>query len=202
MSGIGRLLTGPRTIGYGTVKLRLLSAWQLLQAQQEAQQLAQNQESLDLCRNACLVARAAYRRNRRCFRDGKQVLHALSSEQIAAMAQRYLDLCRQSDFAAAADRAQLLAEGRQDAMERLRWKILKCFGVLPSEARAREMTGGDLLYCALQLALDQEETLAGLCPDCRAAAQTPHCTACAAPMPEENPKFDPQRFEELRHGCN
>lgn len=202
MSGIGRFLAGPRKIAYGTVTLRLLTAWQLLQAQQEAQQLAQGQENLDLCRNACLVARAAYRRGRRCFRDGKQALHVLSSEQIAAMAQRYLELCRQSDFTAEADRAQLLAEGRQDAMERLRWKILKCFGVLPSEPRAREMTGGDLLYCALHMALDREETLADLCPDCRAAAQTPHCTACAAPLPEENPRFDLQRFEELRHGRN
>lgn len=54
--------------------------------------------------------------------------------------------------------------------ERLRWRVLKQFGVLPGEKRARRMTRRELLYCVLQQQLDGEEALSELCPACRAAA--------------------------------
>jgi predicted amidophosphoribosyltransferase len=67
------------------------------------------------------------------------------------------------------------------------------------------MTESDYLYCALQLLLDKEERLAGLCPACRAAAteDTSRCAVCGGPLETatENPAFDLARFEELRdHG--
>ena len=54
------------------------------------------------------------------------------------------------------------------------------------------MTDGDYLWCAVNLLLDDEETLAQLCP------------ACGAPtdgdQAGENPAFDRARFEQLRRG--
>ena len=48
--------------------------------------------------------------------------------------------------------------------QRLRWRVLRCFGALPTEARARRMTDGDYLWCAVNLLLDEEEEAALLCP--------------------------------------
>ena len=39
-----------------------------------------------------------------------------------------------------------------------------CFGVLPSEMRARRMTDREYLYCAAQLLLDEQEKLEAMCP--------------------------------------
>ena len=41
--------------------------------------------------------------------------------------------------------------------------MLRTFGALPTEARAREMTDRDFLWCALNLMLDDEEALDALC---------------------------------------
>ena len=82
--------------------------------------------------------------------------------------------------------------------ERLKWRVLRSFGVLPSEARAREMTDGDYLYCVLHMTLDEEERLEQLCPECRAQAEKSTCLCCGAPLAEVNSSFDEDRFEELR----
>ena len=89
-------------------------------------------------------------------------------------------------------------------MERIRWKVLRAFSVLPSEKRAREMTEGDYLQCALHLLLDREERTEKLCPDCRRRQEASRCPVCGretAGELAENPKFDRERFEELKsHG--
>lgn len=97
-------------------------------------------------------------------------------------------------------RVVLMAHLRQEPMERIRWHVLRAFGVLPSEPRAREMTEGDYLYCAMQLMLDREEEQAHLCMECRDGAD--RCRICGKPLPKEmavNGSFDESRFEELRN---
>ena len=44
--------------------------------------------------------------------------------------------------------------------------------MLPSEARAREMTDSDYLYCLVHLQLDGEEALEGRCPVCGAPPES------------------------------
>ena len=48
--------------------------------------------------------------------------------------------------------------------------MLKQFGALPTEERARNMKGRDYLWCLTNLLLDREEELERLCPSCRARA--------------------------------
>ena len=86
----------------------------------------------------------------------------------------------------------------------MKWRVLKQMGALPSEERAREMTDGDYLYCALHLLLDQEEQLERLCPRCRREAEERRCLRCGAEMAgwrqEENDAFDEERFRRLSQG--
>lgn len=91
--------------------------------------------------------------------------------------------------------------------ERLRWRVLKEFGVLPGERRARAMTDREFLYCTLQLWLDEEEKLEGMCPSCRSKAAQARCTVCGAPLADpdgaegmENTAFDIERFQSLQKG--
>lgn len=64
------------------------------------------------------------------------------------------------------------------------------------------MTDRDYLWCALNLALDQEEELARLCPDCRERAEREPCPVCGAERGSwgSNPGFDMTRFETLKGG--
>lgn len=80
--------------------------------------------------------------------------------------------------------------------------MLKAFGALPTEARAREMTGRDYLWCALNLLLDDEEALEALCPACRVRAEEPRCPVCGEETGRwvENGSFDEARFERLKRG--
>ena len=40
--------------------------------------------------------------------------------------------------------------------ERLKWRVLRYAGALPSEKRAQEMTDADYLYCLVHEMLDRE----------------------------------------------
>ena len=81
--------------------------------------------------------------------------------------------------------------------------MLRTFHALPTEARVREMTDGDYLYCALQMLLDQEEALSRLCPQCRQEAEEGRCPSCGVKFSNvgENAAFDQQRFEQLKKGA-
>lgn len=48
--------------------------------------------------------------------------------------------------------------------ERLKWRVLRYAGALPSEKRAQEMTDADYLYCLVHEMLDREEAMERLCP--------------------------------------
>lgn len=66
------------------------------------------------------------------------------------------------------------------------------------------MKDRDYLWCALQLALDQEEELARLCPACRAEAESGRCPVCGGAVADAsagvNDTFDQARFERLARG--
>lgn len=67
------------------------------------------------------------------------------------------------------------------------------------------MKSRDYLWCALNLLLDEEETLAELCPGCRARAGETSCPACGAPCHSrqggENEAFDLDRFLVMKGGA-
>ena len=172
MRKISQLLAGPRRAG----RLRVLTAWQLLSARAEAAQLQEESgEGYALALAACIVARSL-----RCG-TGEVLLKRRSAEEIEALAQRYWALCRAVSPAPGDEQAlqALMQELTADGYARLYYKVLRAFGVLPSEKRAKELTDGELLFLAANLQLDAQgsgETLS-------------------------NPAFDPARFEALRGGA-
>lgn len=82
--------------------------------------------------------------------------------------------------------------------------MLRSFGALPTEERAKAMKGRDFIWCALNLILDEEEELARLCPACRMQAEGSCCPACGRETGGEgmevNESFDLSRFETLQRG--
>ena len=66
------------------------------------------------------------------------------------------------------------------------------------------MTARDFLWCALNLMLDDEEELAGLCPTCRERAMEERCAACGVPLAQAegcvNGSFDETRYLSLKRG--
>ena len=69
------------------MQLRLLSAWELLQAMRQARELSGESREQALCSNACLLARALEHED--CtpvFEDGQAVLAGLTVEEIASLA--------------------------------------------------------------------------------------------------------------------
>lgn len=197
-------LGGSRSADRGDHRLRVLSARELLAAKEEASRLCRDPEALALWRNAAILSRAYVRGGGLVFDCAEAVVEALSAEEIAAETEAYRHLAEQVDVACGEQEKteELMGLLRQEPMERIRWRVLQAFGVLPSEQRAREMTEGDYLYCAMQLMLDREEEQQRLCPDCRDGEG--RCRICGKPLPRElevNGSFDERRFEELReHG--
>ena len=194
-------LGGRKKTEVSALELRLIPAAELLQAQREAETLADGDPAaLGLCLNACILARAAFRKNgERAFDSGAELMRRVNAERIGLWAERYLALCAEENPPCSAENRKRLAQALKNApYERLKWKILRSFGVLPSETRAREMTDGDYLYCVLHMTLDEEEKLEQLCLDCRAQAEKSTCLCCGAPLAEVNASFDENRFEELR----
>ncbi len=201
MTGVaGRLLGGMRRARADGLWLYLIPAHAMLQAQQEAQTLAAGDDTrLGLCENACILARAARKDGRAVFTSGEDVLNRVPAQTIERWAGEYLALCqRENPSCCTAEHTQLLQQMKDEPYERLKWKVLRAFGVLPSERRAKQLTDGEYLYCVLQLMLDEQETFDALCPSCRQTAAEPRCRACGKPLPEQNASFDEARYEELK----
>ena len=184
--------------------LRLLTAREVLEARRESLEL---EGDTALCSNACLLARALTWEGERVYPDGQAVLEALSPEEIETLAGAWAAFDRRENpgLTAPADRVEdLKAALKGLPQERLKWKVLRAFGALPTEERARAMTGRDYLWCALHLLLDEEEILDRLCPACRARAEEAACPVCGgAPgeiTAETNGAFDWERFQALREG--
>lgn len=66
------------------------------------------------------------------------------------------------------------------------------------------MKDRELLWCALNLLLDDEEELAQLCPTCRTRAEEQRCAGCGALLAQtdsgRNESFDEERFLRLDRG--
>ena len=66
------------------------------------------------------------------------------------------------------------------------------------------MKDRDFLWCALNLMLDEEQELAGLCPPCRERAMEERCMGCGTPLAlthsHVNAAFDEERFRQLKQG--
>ena len=71
--------------------LRLISAWETLEARREAEALAADGTEQALCSNACLVARALYRGGRRVFDSGRDALEGMSAGQIETLARQWTE---------------------------------------------------------------------------------------------------------------
>ncbi len=88
--------------------------------------------------------------------------------------------------------------------ERLKWRVLRYAGALPSEKRAQEMTDADYLYCLVHEMLDREEELERLCPRCRRRAEEARCGICGTLLGEtaggENAGFDMARYLRMKEG--
>ena len=73
---------------------------------------------------------------------------------------------------------ELILEAKAQPMERLRWTVLKAFGVLPSSDDAKRMSDEDCLRFAAHMILDK--------------------TGNAAP----NPNFDMEKYLNIREAEN
>ena len=90
------LLTGPdRLVLEDGCQLRLLSAFEVLQARAQARDLAGEAREMALCANACLLAKAVLRDGQPKFRDGEDVLSRLTVEQINRLAKLWMEFNRQ-----------------------------------------------------------------------------------------------------------
>ena len=183
-------------------ELRLLSVRELLEARRESRTLAAEGREQALCSNACILARALEREGRPVYPDGRAVLEALGPEEIERLTDRwgrFNRACNPSplDGTAVAEARRVL-EGSPYA--RLRWRVLRSFGVLPTEERAQKMTDRDYLWCALNLALDREEELDRLCPRCREQAEENVCPVCGESRDGwgYSTGFDSTRFEQMK----
>lgn len=82
--------------------------------------------------------------------------------------------------------------------------MLKQFGALPTEGRARAMRDRDFLWCLVNQLLDDEEELDRMCPACRERALERRCPVCGAPAETvsggTNPSFDMERFLAMKEG--
>ena len=191
--------SGRRRLEEG-LELRAATAFAVLQARREAAVRSQNEpETLGLWMNACVLARAVFRDGIPAFENGEALLQAVPLETLTRWAEAYAALCREENPVCSAQSAEKAAEAlAQEPYERLKWRVLRAFGALPSEARARKMLDRDYLYCAAQMMLDEQEKLDAMCPACRERARRALCPVCGAEMGEQNAEFDEKRFEELR----
>lgn len=86
------------SLGNG-MALRLLSAFEVLEARREAEELTRQDRELALCSNACLLARALEQEEDRhpVFHSGEEVLNGLTMEEIEALAARWNRLRKSLD---------------------------------------------------------------------------------------------------------
>lgn len=85
---------GPDRVKTDVGELRLLSAWEVLEARREGDALALDGRERALCRNACLVAKALERAGKPVFESGQAALDGLRVEDIARLADAWAELNR------------------------------------------------------------------------------------------------------------
>lgn len=187
------------TVGAREAGMRIITAAGALEARREAAELGDMGEAA-LVENACVLARALYFGDARMFETGRSLLNTLTAGEIEELSAAYAGLAP----AGAGERElpRLVEELGGERFERLKWRVQLAFKVLPSEARAREMTDADYLLCAMHLRLDDEETLSRLCPDCRERAMSGACHVCGeATGTTSNPEFDMDEYLKMKGGA-
>lgn len=200
-----RFLAGERSceieLGGRNVRLGIVPARELLAVKREAEAYpTEDENAAALIANATLLAHALSFAGGRLYSGAEELLKVLSAEEIAGLMRLYIEMSESVDISAKSEAEQIAA--LKDALgengyERLKWQVLKAFHALPTEARVREMTQGDYLYCILNILLDAEEELDHLCPSCREKARSGRCPACGGTPADRNEGFDEGRFEEL-----
>lgn len=86
------ILAGARRIRLGDGReLRLLSAFEVLEARREAERLADGERERALCSNACLLRRALERKGEPVFESGEAVLRGMTATEIGAIAKTWAD---------------------------------------------------------------------------------------------------------------
>lgn len=184
-------------------ELRLLGAWEIPELRCEGKELARQGGDPALCSNACLIARVLEREGKPVYADGQAVLKAMSPEEIEGLADRwgaFNRTCNPSPTGGEREIGAYRCDLEGSSYARLQWRVLRAFGALPTEERVQTMTDRDYLWCALNLALDREEELEQLCPDCRRRAEAETCPVCGAETGhwEYNRGFDLARFEQRK----
>lgn len=71
--------------------LRLLTAYEVLEARREAERMAQGDRERALCSNACLLARALVRRGKPVYKSGEDVLKALTPGEIERLTKQWAE---------------------------------------------------------------------------------------------------------------
>lgn len=84
--------------------------------------------------------------------------------------------------------------------ERLIWRVLSRFQILPTDPAAQQMKERDFVWCLANMALDEEQMLARLCDDCRSRAESGLCPSCGSVQSqgEVNAGFDMEIFDRMR----
>ena len=102
------LLSGPERLELEDgLQLRLLSAFEVLQARAEARDLAGEEREMALCANACLLAKAVLCDGQPRFRDGAQVLAELTVEEVQRLAGLWAQFNREVNPGADVDEAEV-----------------------------------------------------------------------------------------------
>ena len=76
--------------------LRVLSAWEALEARREGRAMEETGREAALCANACLLARALEQKGEPVFSDGEAVLRALTVAEIAGLARQWAEFSREA----------------------------------------------------------------------------------------------------------
>lgn len=76
--------------------LRVLSAWEALEARREGRAMEETGREAALCANACLLARTLEQKGEPVFSDGEAVLRALTVAEIAGLARQWAEFSREA----------------------------------------------------------------------------------------------------------
>ena len=81
--------------GHPGLTLRVLSAWEVLEARREGRTMEETGREAALCANACLLSKALEREGKALYPDGEAVLRGLTVAEIAQLARQWAEFSRE-----------------------------------------------------------------------------------------------------------